>query len=56
MHAFPPVPRYAILLKNGQVLRHQDPINLAQFRSDVRLDKVWLEGSVSGLSGPDQRS
>ena len=37
------VPRYTILLKNGQLLRHQDPLILAQYRSDVRLDRAWSE-------------
>lgn len=34
---------YTILLKNGQVLRHQDSLVLAQFRSDVRLARAWPE-------------
>ena len=47
MHSFPPLPLYTILFKNGQLLRHQGPLDLAQFRSDGRLDKVWLERAIS---------
>lgn len=38
-----PAPRYTLVFKNGQVLRHQDSLDLAQFRSDGRLAKVLCE-------------
>jgi hypothetical protein len=34
---------YTLLFKNGQQLRHQEPLALAQFRSDGRLERFWLE-------------
>lgn len=37
--------RYTLQFKNGQQLRHQEPIALAQFRSDGRLERFWLEPS-----------
>ena len=41
--------RYTLKLKNGQLLRHQSPLILAQFRSDIRLAGFWPE--VDGLLG-----
>jgi hypothetical protein len=35
--------RYTLVLRNGQLLRHQDGLALAQFRSDARLLKVLPE-------------
>lgn len=35
--------RYTLLSKNGRQLRHQEPITLAQFRSDGCLRSYWLE-------------
>lgn len=37
------LPRYTLQFKNGQVLRHQGPLELAQFRCDGRLASVWQE-------------
>lgn len=36
-------PRYTLQFKNGQLLRHQGPLELAQFRCDGRLASVWQE-------------
>ena len=36
-------PRYTLQFKNGQLLRHQGPLELAQFRCDGRLAHVWQE-------------
>jgi len=41
--------RYTLKLKNGQLLRHQSPLVLAQFRSDIRLAGFWPESD--GLLG-----
>ena len=43
MQRLPHPSHYTILLKNGQLLRHQDPLSPAQFRSDVRLAHAWPE-------------
>ena len=37
------LPRYTLQFKNGQLLRHQGPLELAQFRCDGRLAHVWQE-------------
>ena len=37
------LPRYTLQFKNGQLLRHQGPLELAQFRCDGRLASVWQE-------------
>jgi hypothetical protein len=34
---------YTIQFKNGEVLRHQSPLQLAQFRCDARLSTFWVE-------------
>ena len=41
---------YSIRLKNGRVLRHQAPLALAQFQSDIRLAGFWLESSLPPLA------
>ena len=41
--------RYTLKFKNGQLLRHQSPLILAQFRSDIRLAGFWPESD--GLLG-----
>ena len=45
--------RYTLKLKNGQLLRHQSPLILAQFRSDIRLAGFWPESD--GLLGQSPR-
>lgn len=53
------VERYTLLFKNGRQLRHQEPMALAQFRSDGRLDSYWLEPSPQRFhraSGFDESS
>jgi hypothetical protein len=37
------LPRYTLQFKNGQLLRHQGPLELAQYRCDGRLASVWQE-------------
>jgi hypothetical protein len=44
--------RYTLQFKNGRQLRHQEPITLAQFRSDGRLDTFWLEPSPTSFRYP----
>lgn len=34
---------YTIRFKNGDLLRHQSPLQLAQFRCDARLSTFWVE-------------
>ncbi len=34
---------YTIQFKNGDLLRHQSALQLAQFRSDARLSRYWVE-------------
>lgn len=49
--------RYTLVLKNGQLLRHQDLFTLVQFRSDVRLASFWPEtawGAEELRSSPAQ--
>jgi len=36
-------PRYTLQFRNGQLLHHQGPLALAQFRCDGRLAGYWLE-------------
>ena len=31
------IQRYTLVFRNGELLRHQDPISLAQYRADARL-------------------
>ncbi len=37
--------RFTLRFRNGQLLRHQDGLTLAQFRSDGRLASFWVETS-----------
>ena len=37
------LPLYTLQFKNGQLLRHQGTLELAQFRCDGRLAHVWQE-------------
>jgi hypothetical protein len=37
--------RYTLVFRNGEILRHQDSLALAQFRSDARLADVRLEAA-----------
>jgi|LakMenEpi03Aug12_release.lakeMendotaPanAssembly.Ray.scaffolds.fasta_scaffold4024886_2 hypothetical protein len=39
----PPQPRYTLLFRNGERLRHQDPLTAAQFCADARLLQVQPE-------------
>lgn len=39
----PQLQRYTLVLCNGDLLRHQDPLAVAQFRSDARLIDVKPE-------------
>jgi hypothetical protein len=50
-----PGPSYTIQFKNGQLLRHQGPLVLAQFQSDIRLAGFWPESTVA-LSSPSAPS
>jgi hypothetical protein len=46
LHAHPRQPqseRYTLVLRDGQLLRHQDGLTLAQYRSDARLVAVLPE-------------
>ncbi|MCP9848497.1 hypothetical protein KBY88_01495 [Cyanobium sp. Morenito 9A2] len=48
-----------MVLKNGQLRRHQDSATLAQFRSDVRLASFWVESAqrlIIKSSGCDESS
>jgi hypothetical protein len=49
------LPQYTLQFKNGQVLRHQGPLVVAQFRSDARLAHVWPE-SPEGSRYDNQES
>lgn len=46
----PELQRYTLEFRNGELLRHQDPLTLAQFRSDARLARVHPEGLPSQAS------
>ena len=35
--------RYTLIFHNGELLRHQDPLSLAQYRSDARVLRVEAE-------------
>jgi hypothetical protein len=35
--------RYTLLFRNGELLRHQDPLTVAQFCADARLLQVQPE-------------
>lgn len=39
----PELQRYTLEFRNGELLRHQDPLALAQYRSDARLVRVHPE-------------
>ena len=41
------LPRYTLQLRNGQLLQHQGPLELAQYRCDARLAHVWQEPSAA---------
>jgi hypothetical protein len=41
------LPRYTLQFKNGQMLQHQGPLGLAQFRCDARLAHVWQESGAA---------
>jgi hypothetical protein len=41
------LPRYTLQFKNGQMLQHQGPLELAQFRCDARLAHVWQESGAA---------
>jgi hypothetical protein len=38
--------RYTLVFRNGELLRHQDPISLAQYRADARLLRVEPEAQI----------
>lgn len=42
----PELQRYTLEFRNGELLRHQDPLSLAQYRSDARLARVYPEQPV----------
>ena len=46
-----PQQRYTLVFHNGELLRHQDPLALAQFRSDARLADVRPEPAAPVTSG-----
>lgn len=39
----PELQRYTLVFRNGDLLRHQDPLAVAQFQSDARLVDVRPE-------------
>lgn len=39
--------RYTLVFRNGELLRHQDPLILAQYRSDARVLRVEEEAPRS---------
>jgi hypothetical protein len=39
--------RYTLVFRNGELLRHQDPLSLAQYRSDARVLRVEEEAPRS---------
>lgn len=39
-------PRYTLIFHNGTVLRGQDPLVVAQYRSDTRLAAVRSDGEI----------
>lgn len=39
-------PRYTLIFHNGTVLRGQNPLVVAQYRSDARLAAVWSDGEI----------
>lgn len=43
-------PRYTLQFRNGQLLQHQGPLALAQFRYDGRLACFWLEVDSSAVA------
>ena len=42
--------RYTLVFRNGELLRHQDPISLTQFRADARLLRVEAEAAQSQVA------
>lgn len=40
----PELPRYTLIFRNGEILRHQDPLAVAQYRADARLAQIHPEG------------
>lgn len=43
---------YTIQFKNGELLRHQSPLQLAQFRCDARLSRFWVEFQPELMANP----
>lgn len=39
--------RYTLVFRNGELLRHQDPLSLAQYRADARVLRVEEEAPRS---------
>ena len=39
--------RYTLVFKNGELLRHQDALFLAQYQQDARLSHVQVEDAYS---------
>lgn len=35
--------RYTLVFRNGQLLHHQDPLSVAQYRSDARVLRIEEE-------------
>lgn len=47
-HLSRPLPeRYTLVFRDGQLLRHQDGLSLAQYRADARLAAVHPEPLVT---------
>jgi hypothetical protein len=40
--------RFTLVFRNGELLRHQDPLAVAQYLSDARLAEVRSERSARG--------
>ena len=41
--AQPHLQRYTLVFRNGELLRHQDPLAVAQYQQDARLASVQIE-------------
>ena len=39
----PHLQRYTLVFRNGELLRHQDPLSVAQYKQDARLVQIQPE-------------
>ena len=42
-HSQPQLQRYTLVFKNGELLRHQDALAVAQYKQDARLAQIQSE-------------